>query len=101
MQVPLVDTHTDERDVVTRDGAPMRMHRCMALVAMLLLACTHVDAQSRDATGALAGCVTDTTGHPMPGVKIDVSAKGVHRTLSSRTSPEHATCRRIARDLRK
>jgi len=55
-------------------------------VAMFLLACTQVDAQSRDATGALAGCVTATTGYPIPGVKIDLSAKGVHRTISSNTT---------------
>jgi Carboxypeptidase regulatory-like domain len=61
----------------------MRMHRCIVVASVLLLTCTHVDAQSRAATGALAGCITDTNGYPLPGVTIDVSAKAVHRTLSS------------------
>lgn len=61
----------------------MRMHRCIVVAAVILLTCTHVDAQSHDATGALAGCITDTNGNPLPGVTIDVSAKGFHRTLSS------------------
>jgi hypothetical protein len=59
----------------------MRMHRYIGPVVIVLLTATHVNAQSRDATGTLAGCVTD--GYPISGLTIDLSAKGVHRTTVS------------------
>ncbi len=48
----------------------MRMHQCIAPVVIVLLTTTHVNAQPRDVTGTLGGCITDPIGYPLPGVTM-------------------------------
>jgi hypothetical protein len=40
-------------------------------------------AQAPESTGTLRGCITDRAGQPLPGVSVDISADGVHRTVVS------------------
>ena len=51
--------------------------------AIPLLALTGLTAQAPESTGTLRGCITDRAGQPLPGVSVDISADGVHRTVVS------------------
>jgi hypothetical protein len=51
--------------------------------AIPLLVVTGLTAQGPESTGTLRGCITDRAGQPLPGVSVDISADGVHRTVVS------------------
>ena len=59
--------------------------RWIAPVVIVLLAATVLPAQTPDANGTLVGCITDPggQGQPLPGVTVEVSSGGAHRTVFS------------------
>jgi hypothetical protein len=54
-------------------------------VAVACLTPLNSAAQART-TGTVAGCITDTTGQPLPGVTVDVGGNGRHRIVQSDAS---------------
>jgi hypothetical protein len=61
----------------------MKAMRWTAPFLIILLAATHIGAQTPDARSALVGCITDPAGQPLPGVTVDVSSGSVHRSVFS------------------
>jgi hypothetical protein len=50
---------------------------------VMVLSATMVAAQTPDASGVLAGCITDLSGQRLPNVKVDVSSGSIHREVLS------------------
>jgi hypothetical protein len=52
-------------------------------LVIVLLSVMVFAAQAPDASGTLAGCITEPDGQRLPGVTVEVSSGGAHRTAFS------------------
>lgn len=65
------------------DHTSLRRSLTPMLVALGCLMAFNAGAQPAQGTGEVAGCISDVTGEPMPGVTVDVGGSGRHRIVLS------------------
>src|SRR5262245_8824889 len=62
-------------------GRCMAIARCRRIALASSIACGIVVAAHAQDTGTVAGCITDTTGQPIPGASVDVGGGGTHHIV--------------------